>query len=1387
MIVKKVPNPKYSAAIPDRIRGLTSYIVRPELTDPAEKCLCAGARGFICDNLRDQQNEMIALATAPKRAVEPIIHYVLSWHEDEMPTSKNVEQAVDLFLAHLGLSDCQVVYGLHIDTANVHLHLCVNRIDPASHKAIRVNGGFDLEAAHQAIAIIEDEQGWRRETNARYVASGPNIYRTGWDAERPAVSARAQDKELRNGEISAESKAHHVLRLALETAQSWSAFHAILARAGMIYRREGNGAVIVVDGVQVKASTALRAASWSKLIKRFGDFKGGPAAPIAAPVFTPWVDERRQATCAIIGRGEASPSSGWHEVAGFQSYRVGGRTYYSRRRGGAVSFVDEGERIRVLDSRDEEAARAALKLAAAKWPEGVTVEGSADFRRLMARLAAEEGINVTNPEMQVDIRNERAIHQRKLATEAQRISATVSLAQILDPLRANRYEVLVPGRTRPGEEAQGARQVLSSPDGRGFGIDALADAVHDAQARGAAPTEIQLVPRALDQDYLVSSAQAAPEAGDHPLLPGPARLALALPGGRTMALGSARRGDRLSLHQLASEVSDHGLPSEPAKKAKGSNPRPDLARHTVPYAAKHIQTVAGKLDDNPALEARRDAHLAARQNAEGALADIGLEPVRLLRSPPDQKGSARVNPDHAKAIARLRADVMQDFPSDQWTHPSRVDTALALRLRAVGRTRKDIGEIISLYGAGPYQADPYVTPTIYADRLADYAFSSAGTDWLRDHQHLAKVWEAVILGAPVPWPDQHIAVAGEGVGSDAAHATEPETALAKQGDELDKAHAAGPRTDVSSRVRHDYRSGEDNTEDATDLDPDAFLALVAKAHANLKDLPEFGGPDHPAEPTSPPLGIVNDDDIAPSHVSDDDLLALISRAADKLKDLPEFDSGDETVEQPDQLAVNDSEIEASSHSPPRIPVEAALRGDEQSPSGPPASPAKQDHKDSPPAPNVGAREAPAAIAQIPGVRTFPSDPGALAGKNPEVRRAEPKNPASARSEDPEKISRPRTQPLPQVQRSQPGLAHAPEHNKPTSVDDSAVPAKRLTIDDLMKGLPAEVPILLAALRSQGHAFPGETDPLAPVKRLVLAYPQYVISQPGGQDRTFSISASLSVRKMLTEGLDASEDEARTRRARIKESVVAIKSVIRPRWDEMARTSPCALYKSEAGSPLRSLVKLWLDHRRILDQPGIPNSPDKAFRAHWVCRRLAEDLAPLMPDHPTNPLTNWPNLRAAVGMTVVAELMITTPKIGPKNYQQMLQAARVELGQGRASVAAGSGRSTFPPALPSQLTETQRQMLLLAARLDGIGQSAMTDRMLAHDRALSDIHAFARAGRGAKEDRDGPDRESLIAAIKATQRAMLDRSWVEPILRPLGASPQLIARILAQPTGSARGR
>lgn len=88
----------------------------------------------------------------------------------------------------------------------------------------------------------------------------------------PAGAARA---EIYRGEESAARQVIEIVGPVVTQASSWAGLHAALAEHGIAYEAKGSGAIIVVDGIAVKASTC-RAASRTRLEKRLGPFLPRP-------------------------------------------------------------------------------------------------------------------------------------------------------------------------------------------------------------------------------------------------------------------------------------------------------------------------------------------------------------------------------------------------------------------------------------------------------------------------------------------------------------------------------------------------------------------------------------------------------------------------------------------------------------------------------------------------------------------------------------------------------------------------------------------------------------------------------------------------------------------------------------------------------------------------------------------------------------------------------------------------------------------------------------------------------------------------------------------------------------------------------------------------------
>lgn len=275
MIVKKIKNPRKSATKSARIGSLLDYILNPQNKNKNEKCVYARAQGFFSDTPHGRKAEMLALSEEAVRSKDTVNHYVISWQEGELPRDRQIDEAVTIFLDELGLTEHQVVFGLHHDTDNVHLHIVVNRVHPDTLKVIKPNKGFDIEAAHKAIARIEHIQGWRREPNGRYqVMANGELNRE--NSEKPKRRQPDQvkvDKEQQTGEKSAERIGIEVAAPIIKRATDWQSLHRQLAAKGMRYVQKGSGALLYIGAVAVKPSSVDRAASLPKLQRRLGPYE----------------------------------------------------------------------------------------------------------------------------------------------------------------------------------------------------------------------------------------------------------------------------------------------------------------------------------------------------------------------------------------------------------------------------------------------------------------------------------------------------------------------------------------------------------------------------------------------------------------------------------------------------------------------------------------------------------------------------------------------------------------------------------------------------------------------------------------------------------------------------------------------------------------------------------------------------------------------------------------------------------------------------------------------------------------------------------------------------------------------------------------------------------
>lgn len=283
------------------VRSLAGYAAAPE------KVLATRAKNFRSEGFGDQLAQMDELLSNVGSNTDKLDHWVLSWDATDNPTIDEMFDAFDIFNRCLRIESCPSLIGLHGNTKNRHGHQAVLRVDPNTCKAIdRPFDGWDIDAAHRAMAVIEDRYPhWKINSKSLYqVRYGRLIHRdTATDVgaatdpdswipliRRNSSSAAASDKKLL-AKIDAASMRFEDdtgwksrTRIALEEAvpallraKDWADAHGQLAKLGLGLELAQNksGANFIINGKKVKASVADETAL-AKLQKRWGAFQPRP-------------------------------------------------------------------------------------------------------------------------------------------------------------------------------------------------------------------------------------------------------------------------------------------------------------------------------------------------------------------------------------------------------------------------------------------------------------------------------------------------------------------------------------------------------------------------------------------------------------------------------------------------------------------------------------------------------------------------------------------------------------------------------------------------------------------------------------------------------------------------------------------------------------------------------------------------------------------------------------------------------------------------------------------------------------------------------------------------------------------------------------------------------
>lgn len=241
-----------------------------------EKALYTNHRNLtpISEGTGEIIKEMEACGAMNPRAKCKLHHGILSWREGEVPSKEQIEEAVSIYLQEMGMENCQCYYALHRNTDNMHLHICVNKIDPATHKSIQPAQGYDYKANERISRRIELAQGWEvLDRGEHYEVIDGEIFEKDTKRAVPNLGGKAADYENLTSAKSAERIAQERCAGILFNASDWQSLHKELANVGCQLEKKGSGGVLFVGDVPVKLSKVSQKLSLKKMEKRLGTFE----------------------------------------------------------------------------------------------------------------------------------------------------------------------------------------------------------------------------------------------------------------------------------------------------------------------------------------------------------------------------------------------------------------------------------------------------------------------------------------------------------------------------------------------------------------------------------------------------------------------------------------------------------------------------------------------------------------------------------------------------------------------------------------------------------------------------------------------------------------------------------------------------------------------------------------------------------------------------------------------------------------------------------------------------------------------------------------------------------------------------------------------------------
>ncbi|WP_458792778.1 relaxase/mobilization nuclease domain-containing protein [Yoonia sp. MH D7] len=443
------------------------------------KAVDVETRNLLAD-WRDADWQMWATANGSRYCTTLTHHFILSWPETEHPTPAQAIVAAKWAITALGADDYQAVIAVHMDRANTHVHVALNKIHPVTFKAISVS--HDYAKLERACREIELSHGWSQD-QGRFDAvmietpDGPKIEmrpkpQEHWDAKQ---ARRAKGRGATQGDLNHERQTGMIplidalsqpwkarVKSAMDDAVSWQTMHMALMGLGLAYSKSGSGGRLAIRGSDqyLSPSQLGKRYAWKALDRRFD--KWTTAAPEGADAAaTAWLDLPNEVSGTAglnLSSSARSPLSSRRLVATTYiaitndedaAREIEKLSLYHPQptmvlRSGDV-IRDDGNSIKTTVSKSY-AAQVRLIIAMAKGCITVAVKGTSDFVKFLGAAALRAGLT---------LKGEKRIAESK-------VSADEIIAPVLRPKIGDQAAQAVAQRLR-GETLRLGGQLTGWP------------------------------------------------------------------------------------------------------------------------------------------------------------------------------------------------------------------------------------------------------------------------------------------------------------------------------------------------------------------------------------------------------------------------------------------------------------------------------------------------------------------------------------------------------------------------------------------------------------------------------------------------------------------------------------------------------------------------------------------------------------------------------------------------------------------------------------------------------------------------------------------------------------------------------------------------------------